>query len=448
MPPGESFPASDGLRSVIAQRTRLRRHRTALAAWTIVLVVMLPGRPATAQTVIQLDGAWNLGYNATTGTGQDSSRLFTGIQPAVTLQFGSPRLAWRAGYVFAGSFALAGSGSNSYSNQLDLSLAAQLTKRSIMTVGGSIAQGSTDFQLSQRAPATSQPGFRAPGNPNLVTATLAESFAWEASPTLLLRQGLTGMLSTPQDALGQYNASVTGSLGLDRLFEKDAIGVELRPSFAVLSSLTAEGQHYVNITNALLGSWNHDFNRGWNGQMTAGVEQVLTFAGSYPLAIVPTGSLTARYRAGTAGGSLSFTHGAATDLQTGTVSMSDAVVVRGLVGFDPTESRVLAASAGFVHAEPLGEVPARVAAGTGNAVQGDVRLVWGLSNAVLATASYSVAYQFGQAGGLAPSLAHVILVGITARYSNAQHTPAMPTIGRRVDGSDAVGFPDSDARRP
>src|SRR5262249_9673550 len=300
-----------------------------------------------------------------------------------------------------------------YSNQATASVAAELTNRSAMTFNVGATQGGTAFQLSQRAADAGQPGLRAPGNPELVTATLGEAFAWDASEHVRFGQGLTGALSAPQDALGQLSATMAGSFSLDRVFPNDAIGGEYRASFARLRPLFADGEPYWSITNTFVGRWNHDFSFRWNDAITGGVSQVVTLAGSYPLAIVPTGSATARYTAGNAVGALPFTLGPATNTQTGTVSMSEVVTLRGAVSFDPTLGRGLAVSAGFRHDQALGEASALVAAGTGNAVQGDVGLTWGLTDSILATARYSVAYQFGQSGGLQPQLAQVLLVGIT-----------------------------------
>jgi len=423
------------------QRTRFRHLRSALAAWTIALAVALGGRPARAQVVFQADGAVDLGYTATRLTPANSRRLYLDVRPALTVQFGSPRLTWRAGYLFAGSLTLDGTGSSAYSNQVSLALAAELSKRSTMTASGSITQGSTAFQLTQRAPDAGQADFRAPGNPDLVTATLAESFAWEASPNLRLGQGLLGSASAPQDALGRTSGAVTASASLDRLFVRDAVGALLRSGFAVLRPLAEGAAEARIVTNSLAGSWNHDFDPRWNAEVTAGVEQVIALTGSRATTIVPTGGLTARYLGDDSVVSLAVSQAAAANLQTGTESLNDEVVLRGAVSFDRIRQRQLGASAGFLRARPLGEVIPGAAATMGNAVQGDVGLVWGFSEVLLATARYSVAYQFGQGANLTPSLVHVALVGITIRYGNAPYLPPMPAIGRRVDGSDAVGFP-------
>jgi len=433
------------------------RHRTALWIAALLLVIGMSGR-ATAQTVYQLDGALDLGYTAETVTTAPfvdpaasqtelNGRLFTEVRPGISLYSGSPRLLWRVGYLFVGRLNLAGNGPDTYSNQASLSLAAQLSRRTTMTLSAAVTQGSTGFQLSQREPDAGEPAIRAPGNPDLVSASLAEFLAYELGPHFRLGQGISATLSAPQDDLSLFSSTVTGSLALDRMFPSDAIGVEVSSAFSRLQPLLAEGDPYFNITNSVVGRWNHDFDYRWNGQLTAGVQQVVTLAGSYPLAIVPTGSVTARYVAGTALGSIGFTHGAATNLQTGTVSMTDQIAARGFVSFDPIMPRLLGGSVGFLHNEPLGEASALVAAGTGNAFQADVGLTWGLTDEVLATARYSVAYQFGQDGGIPPSLAQVVLIGVTARYSNARYAPPVPRLGQRVDGGDAVKFPETNVEK-
>lgn len=431
-----------GRLSAIAQRRRFRR--TALAARAAALAAGFAGWPAAAQTVFQLDGAADLGTSATSG----ADRMFTELRPAVTIQGGSPRLAWRAGYLLAGSLTVGGTGTSSISNQLATALAAELTPRSTIAVGAGLIQGSREFHLVQQPADAGKPGFRTPGNPAIVTATLQESLVWEAAAAFRLRQGIDAALSAPQDDLGGYNASATGSLGLDRVFQKDAIGAEVRSTAAWLRPQPAEGRAFLSIANSLLGNWNHDFDSRWNGQLTGGVQQVVTYSGSYPLALVPSGTAIVRYAAGAAGGALTLSSGAAADVQTGLMSLTDSVVARGLVTVDPAVPRFLAVSAGFARTRPLGVAASRAAAGTGNAVQADVGMTWAMSEAVLITARYTLAYQFGQPAGLPPSLTQVVLLGVTARYSNARHVMPMPTLGQRVDGRDAVELPGQRERKP
>jgi hypothetical protein len=422
----------------ILQRTRFC-HSSALATWSIVFLAAAAGRPARADLVFEADGAVDVGYSRSSQP--DSDTLFAQARPALGLLFGSPRLVWRAGYLFAGSLTLQGRGTDTYSNRADLSLAAELSPRSAMTLSLSVLQGGTAFQLSQRAPDAAEPGFRAPSVSQLYTATLGEQFQWEASPELVLRQGLTGSLSAPQDALERANVTAAGSLGLDRVLVRDAVGGVFRSAFSALRPQLAAGERYLKfIQTSLVASWNHDFDATWNGQLVAGVERVSTLGSKeFPVSIQPTGSLTARYLAGNLAASLVVSRATAPNLALGTVSLNHAVTLNGILSFDPVRVRQLAGSIGYLRAEsPSGAGAAQ--ATEGNALQGDVGFVWALSDLFLVHGRYSLAYQVGGTG-VATSLVHVLLVGASVRYSTAPLAAPVPTIGRRVDGTDAVGFP-------
>ncbi|HEY6005028.1 MAG TPA: hypothetical protein VIV57_19275 [Anaeromyxobacter sp.] len=436
------------------QRTRLPRRPAAHAARILSLALALAAPPAAADTVVQLDGVANAGYVDTSG-GQSDHHAFTEVGPALTLQLQSPRVTWRAGYLFAGNLTLGQyEVASSYANQLVLALGAELSSRSALLVSGNVTQGGTAFQLAHRQADAGEPTFRSRSDADLVTASLAEAYALEASPQLRFGQALSGSLVAPQGALGSFNATLTGSLALDRELRneygpgaRDAIGAELRASGDFLRSSEDSPHPSWTTRNALVARWNHDFSWRWNGQATAGVEQVLTFAGSYPLAILPTGSLTVRYATRDGGASLGLTYGSTADLHTGTVALGQGAVARLFFGFDAEYPRQLALSAGFLHAAPLGQAPSRAAAGLGNAATADVALFWGLADEVLATAHYTMAYQYDQPAGLEPVQTHVFLAGLTMRYSNARRMPPAPSLGARVDGSDRAGFSEGGSTR-
>ena len=426
-------------------------------AIAVALAVAISAGPAAAQRVIvTADGAVNVGYQQTTqATFQadpnaepedipDSSpgSFFTELRPGFSLSSGSPRLTWLAGYQFSSNFLFGDQTTSAYTNQGNVSLAAQLTKYTTMTLSSSVSQGGTSFLLGQRPAETGQPELRAPGNPNVVSVTMAESLAWEVGKRLSLQHGLTGVTSAPQDDLGKYNATLTGSLALERLFRRDTAGLEVRVAVSRLQPLEVDRLPYTSLTNAALVRWNHDFSWRWNGLATAGVEQVYSDTGSEPLALLPTGSASLRYSVGNTLAAVEYSHGSATNLQVGTVSLTDWITARGVLTLNAAKLRALSFSAGFLHNEPLGEASSLAAAGTGNAVQGDAGFTTQLNKSLHLTTRYTVAYQFGQGGGLASTLAHIVLVGVTARYSNtSQIRRPMPVRGRRVDGSDGKPFP-------
>ncbi len=416
------------------------------------------GAPAAAQNPeVQADGSVNVGYSRFTQSifeadpnadpedrpVNTSSRAFTEIRPGISVVSGRPRLNWRLAYQFSGIFSL--EGSPLYSNQADAGLVALPSKHTTLTVTATGAQGGTSFILSQRPAEAGQPELRAPGSPNIVSASLAESFAWDAGRSFVLRQSLTGSLSSPQDQLDQPNLALAGSLTLERVFKRFSAGLEVRSSASRLRPLQANVLPYTTTTNGVLVRFNHDFSYRWNGVATAGVEQVFTDndpTGSQPLAILPTGSVTALYTHGDTAAAVDLSHGSFTNIQVGTVSITDRITGRGIFTLDVQKLRTLSFSAGFLHNEPIGESAAIVAAGTGNVVQGDVAFTTAITKYILGTARYSLSYQFGQEGGLEPITSHIVLIGVTGRYSTTDKAQRqLPTRGRRVDGSDGRGFP-------
>jgi hypothetical protein len=429
----------------------------AILSIAIALAIAVAERPAAAQrAIVEANGALNVGYNQFTqprfqadpnAEPEDirdttSDRLFTEIRPAISVQSGSPRLTWRAGYQFSGNFSL--EGDPAYSNQADGALVALPSKYTTMTVSASLAQGGTSFLLSQRPAETGTPEIRAPGNPNLLSVTLGESLSWIAGQQLVLNQSLNGSASAPQDDLGEVNASATGVLGLERVFQRNAVGLDLRASVSRLRPLREDLEPYLSLTAALLGRWNHDLSPRWNGAMTAGVEQVYTDTGSKPLAVLPSGSIILLHTAGNISAGVDLSHGTTTNIQVGTVSITDRIGARGIYTLNAEKVRILSFSAGFLHNEPIGESAAIVAAGTGNAIQGDAGFTSALTRnqSILLNVRYTLAYQYGQDGGLEASMAHIFLVGVTGRISNTDDTRRpMPVRGRRVDGSDGLGFP-------
>lgn len=428
-----------------------RRWLAPIALATAADVASGPA-PAAAGPEYEADAAVSLGVNQVTQSTSDpmtppgdvasssSTRVFTEIRPGLTLQTGSPRLLWRFNFQPSVNLDL-GSGSPAYANQLNASAITLPSKYTSLTLTAVAAQGGTSFILSQRPAETNQPELRTQGNQNIVSATVSEAFTWDAGRFIRAQQGLVANVSAPQDDLGEANSALNGTLVLERPFKRYSAGLEVRSGVSRLQPQLAEDPPYLSMTNAALVRFNRDFSWTWNGLATAGVEQVYTGSGSGLVAFLPTGSLTALYTRGNTTAALDLNHGALTNIQVGTVSLSDRITARGIFTLDQRKLRILSFSAGFLHNEPIGESSAQFAAGTGNAVQGDVGFTTMLTRSILVTARYSVGYQFDQGGGLSPILSHIVLAGVTARYGTLAPGAELPTRGRRVDGTDGKGLP-------
>jgi hypothetical protein len=425
-------------------------------ACACVVLLVLTGT-AAAQRVYELEATANVGVaqttqeafiadpNADSGDNPASStvRAYTEVRPAVAMQGGNARSLWRLGYQFAGTLALDSSGSATYNNQLEASLNTQATKFTLFSLSGSIAQGSQTYLLTSRPAESGIPDVRAPSNPGIVAASLAESVYVELGPRMRLSHGLVGTASALQEDLTKYSASATGTLGIERTYPRDNVGMEVRSSISYLQPQNQLLPQYVSTTNGLVARWSRDFSTRLNGFALVGAEQVYTDSGSKPLAFGPTATVAANYTGKNYAAALEGTHGIVTNIQVGTISTTDRVSARGMYTIDALRGRAVSGSVGFLHNTPVGEADAIVAAGTGYAAQLDAAYITKLDDNYALTARYSFAYQFDQAGGLGNALAHIVLVGITARYSNVDILKVRrprPARGRRVDNGDGL-FP-------
>lgn len=416
------------------------RRGTCARAAALAALALLAGTAARAEVALQANGALDLGYAATGATFSDNRRLYAEARPSLVLQFGTPHLWWQAGYLFSGSLPLTGEGTSTYANQLDLSLASQLDPRTHLLLSASASQGGALFQLNRRAPQAGEPAFRAPDLPDILTAVLQESFSWEVSPDYRLGQSLGASASAPQDAPGRGSVHFFASVSLFRLFAADSLGIVVRPGLSVLRPVTADDPPTARLfTGSALLSWNHDFDRAWNAQLSAGVEALHALFPGAGWNTQPTGSLTGRYIAGRFEASASYSHGASANLQVGTMSLADALVARGAYRISEAPQRELGASLGFMHARTLGG--AGLPSGSGDAMNGDVGLLWSLTNELILNVRYSAAYQLGQAAGDLQSLSHTLLIGLAARWGSGGRISATPSSGGRVDGADGVPFP-------
>jgi len=424
----------------------------AIAVGAVVVVAGSEQRAAAQRVDVEAQASANIGFDQESrsafnpdpnGQPQDTQgdttrRVFMEVRPGLALRTGSPRVTWQAGYIFAGTLTLVGDSSPSYSNQLTGGMTAELTKFSILTLTAVFSQGGTGFQLSSRPADAGSPELRAPGNPDLITASAAETIATELGKQLAMQHTLVASINAPQDDLSQRNSSLAASLTLERTFERDGLGAELHAGVAWLRPIQLGLHVFKTYTSSALAHWNHDFSTGWNGMINAGAEEVFTDTGSRPLAFLPAGAVSLRYTPRPdVGAGIDFSHGTATNLQVGSVSLTDRLSAHGAIALDARKGRALAFSFGFLHNEPLGDVSALVSAGTGNAVQADVGYSMQLDKYLVGTARYSLAYQFGQGGGLPSTLAHILFVGVTGAIRNTEKPILpLPMRGRRVDGGD------------
>lgn len=404
----------------------------------VVMVSSLAGR-AGAETVVAFDATANV-LSTAVSPAYDVEYAME-FRPGLLLQFGSPQLVWRARYLLAST--MTNGGESGYSHFADLTLASEPTRRTAVTLGVSVTQGGAAFRISQPAADAGRPDFLDPEAPDLVTGTARQTFSWEVTPTLRLGQEFHGSWTAAPAALDDPNSSASGLLRLDWLFESNALGASVGATYSRLRpmDLPVRLPHLQSWIASFLASWSRDFDERWSGEVAGGVQLVKIIEPS-SATWSPSGRLTIRYSAGAGEASFSAIHAVLPRVETGTLSQTDELVLRGTWALDRDRRGVLSGSAGLLQTRPRRD--AGLLEQPNNALRGDASLAWSFSPLVQATARYSVAHQFwlGET-----STVHVLLAGITIRFSNTDVVPPIPSPGQRVDGSDAVRF-QPEPRRP
>lgn len=420
----------------------------------IAIAIALAGGDARAQVAAEVAATANTGYSSyeqdTTSGAMPApgatSALFTELRPSVVLEYDSRRVIWSAG-VMAGMFLpLEADPLVSYTAQGNLTLAAWPSAATSMTVAGSIGLGGEALLASERAADAGQPAIFGNTNQEVLTASATEAVAWQARSRWTIRQGLTAAMVAPQQSqqsqqqLDGINSSALATLAVDHEYRRDTIGLDLGAGIAQVQPqlLQMMPPQFTTYTSSIHARWNHDESRAWNWQLSAGFMQLVTDIGSEPAAVLPTGNALLRYTTERTVTSLAFTQDTASNLLVGTVSASSQLAARGAVTLDASRRRVLAFSAGIRHDEPIGDASV-LAAGVGNAIQGDLGLTMKLEKDVLAVVRYSAGYQFGEVGVLGPQLTQIVTLGLTATYATGVLHPA-PTMGERVDQTDGTLF--------
>lgn len=434
------------------------RHEIArrLPACALASVAFALAGPARGETLLRFDATANLGTSQTVPSLGPSDEHFLDLRPSLTVQVGTPRLVWRASYLFSGSLRVGDQGSATYSNSLDLGLAAEPNLRTSFSLTGGIVQGGASFRLSQPRAEDGQPTLRAPGAPELIVGTASQTFSWEASPLVRFGQSADAAWTVRQDALDQGawqnaqpaiddgNGAFGFTLRLDRAFSADAAGLSASARYAVLQPLlpTVEGspvdvEQQRSFWQILQATWSRDLTSRWSAHLAVGAERLQILGGDDAASIHPTGTLTANYDGGAFGGSVSYTHGIVPSLETGTIGESDQVVVSGgfPVRIPRVEDSALGASVGYLYSRP--GPGGTLVLGDSQVLSGDLGLTVVFSEELQAVARYSLSYQFGRGD---PSTIHVLLVGLTARYGDVEPLPPLPGRGERVDGADGTEF--------
>src|SRR4029079_19194949 len=120
----------------------------------------------------------------------------------------------------------------------------QLSPFTTLSLTAAFAQGGTAFLQSQKRAELGNPEVRAPGNPSMLSGSLAQSLAWEVARQWNLIESLRGNASAQQNDLTQQCSTGDGSLALERVWVRDTAGAELRTGVSWLRPIAKGARPY------------------------------------------------------------------------------------------------------------------------------------------------------------------------------------------------------------
>lgn len=158
-------------------------------------------------------------------------------------------------------------------NRLNLTSTFELSKRTTQILSAEVGHSSVTNALIAQSPASTPLGITPITVTHLAFARASEGTSWEASPVVRLRQVVDAGYSTTIDApltLESYLA--TAVLSADRLWKKDAVGIDLRGGYG--RTLAEPLPPLRLVPMAISPHWQHDISPTLTSYLAGGAAVV------------------------------------------------------------------------------------------------------------------------------------------------------------------------------
>jgi len=210
----------------------------------------------------------------------------------------------------------------------------------------------------------------------LLGVQAGQGFSRQLGQQLSLTQSATFTFNAPTDPILVQARTLggQGSLGLNRQFDADTLGVQLAFATTYFTSGETAGGNVTDptfqMTNTLQLTYSRTLTESLTLALSAGASQIVNLNQPTPTAVQPTGTLALTYHLDLAVATLNYAHMAAPNLATNSVNFTDSGTLRftmplGQTGLTGT------GSGGITHSTPLGAVGEPT-----NVFMGDASLTW------------------------------------------------------------------------
>jgi hypothetical protein len=427
---------------------------TRAEAASIALLGVAMAFPCTGHAApkVQGVGETSVGYTDNSLSAPDTAvpggsakvpSVFLVLAPAVVVAAVSQRSIQRIKYAYTYDLIFEQANASTSSNQLDYRGFFDLSPRVGLVLGAAAVQSSRNAAMVLSPPGAGAVGALPAGSGAFLSVSVDELLSLDLAPRWRAYESVMVIEDTPIfDTVAPRTFAPGGRIGVERSFERDAVGLEARADYSVVEGIvradgTAAGTQQ-QIIGTGLGLWRHDWGRVFTSRVEAGalrVERLNTGRGFWE----PTGSAALAYVAPLGAAELAYAHTVTTNPTLGQTFLVDEVRLRGAVPLTKKADVVVAASAGYEHSSVLDENTDPAA--HVDAVLADVGVGWQVTAALLLGLRYQHFEQVSDATEpqLPVSFArNSVLAGATFKFPPESDMPRAYRAPRRVDRSDEI----------
>jgi len=333
------------------------------------LVVLLVAFPARARDQVQGVFEGSAGYTDNTqstpenpppGIDSPHADLFGIVSPGIVYAIETPSQLHRFSYTYALSLFFRDSDATSSTNRLEYSSIFETSPHSQLILGATAMQAHQHTAGTLTTSANTLTNAAIPGTGAFLGASLEQGFILEFAHDWRATQATGFALYTPirsdVDAPSTYAPSAR--LGLERLFEWNAVGAEARAEYSFVKD--AVGPHGEPIGNQeqVIGTglfrWRHDWGMWISSRAEAGAVEVwrLNTGKTY---VGPVGGAALAYTREDAEGALEYSHLVTTNVLLAQTILADEVRLHGTLPLHKKPDAFVGASAAYSNGRIIDE---------------------------------------------------------------------------------------------
>jgi len=414
----------------------------------VLLACALIVSPCVAEPHLQAIGESSIGYTdnaqaTPTDAQAHNSSLFWMLSPGAALVLASLRQLQRLSYRYEYDFYFNSTTSSSSTNRLDYRGFFELSRRVNLVLGANATQSDRFSKVAFAAPGAGAVGALPAGTGTFLQGALDQSLSADLAEGWRGFQSAYALFDTPVfDTVAPKTAGGGLRLGAERSFLADAVGIEGRGEYVVVSGSVRTDGTPADVQRQLSGGgvarWRHDWSRDVTSSAEAGalrVERLNTDRGFW----TPTGAATLAYATEKGDAQLGYAHTLTTNALLGQSLLVDEVRLRGDLPLTSKGELFVAGSCAYQYGRVLDQntdLATRV-----RVILADLSIGYQATKHLQIGARYQHIQQ--KSGADTPPLPvsfvqNNVLVGATFRFPSERDLPRAYRAPRRVDRSDEL----------